>query len=496
VKVVVIGAGVGGLATALRLAASGHQVTVYERAGTVGGKLGRFTRHTGAGAFHFDTGPSLLTLPQVLTDLFDATGGGLTDHLGLVELDPIVRHRFTDGTVLDSCADPGEFADRIGATFGDRSAQEWRRLWQRAGRAWEASWQHVLTAPARSTVALTRLAWRLGDLRAIGPGQTLRGVSHRYLSDPRMRILLERYATYAGADPRRAPAALLAIPYAELRYGGWYLRGGLGTLADALLARCEEVGVRVHTGTPVGEIETGGGRVHGVRLGGGALTGADVVVANVDALEVYRDLLPDKRRAARLRERGLAGFVMLLGVHGRTPRLAHHTVLFPSDYDAEFADVFGRPRHGMPARPAEDPAIFITVADDPLVRPAGHEAWFVLVNAPPHGDNAAYVDWTRADVAGRYANRILDLLARRGVEVRDRMLFRELRTPADLQVTTASPGGAIYGTPAHGLTGLRRPGNKGSVRGLFLVGGSVHPGGGLPLVMLSAKLVATQIGPA
>jgi phytoene desaturase len=321
-------------------------------------------------------------------------------------------------------------------------------------------------------------------------------VSRRYLSDPRLRILLERYATYAGADPRRAPAALLAIPYAEMRYGGWYLRGGLGILADALLARCEELGVRVHTGIPVGEIEAAGGRVHGVRLAGGSVVPADIVVSNADALEVYNDLLPHKRRAKRLRERSLAGFVMLLGVHGRTPRLAHHTVLFPGDYDREFDDVFGRSRRGATARPAGDPTIYITVADDPLVRPNGHEGWFVLVNAPPHGDNARSVDWTVAERAERYANRILDVLAARGVEVRNRVLFRELRTPADLQVATATPGGAIYGTPVHGFTGLRRPGNRGPVRGLFLVGGSVHPGGGLPMVMLSAKIVAGQIGPA
>jgi phytoene desaturase len=495
-EVVVIGAGVGGLATALRLATAGHTVTVYERGDDVGGKLGRYSRQTRAGTFHFDTGPSLLTLPQVVADLFDATGGDLTDHLDLVELDPIVRHRFADGTVLDSCADLDTFTERIGAAVGERSAREWRRLWRRAERAWNASWTHVLNAPARSTLALSKLAWRVGDLRAIGPGQTMRGLSRRYLSDPRMRVLLERYATYSGADPRRAPAALLAIPYAEMRYGGWYLRGGLSTLADALLARCDELGVRVYVGAPVVEIETGGRRVHGVRLADGALVRADIVVANTDALEVYRDLLPHKRRAKRLRERSLAGFVMLLGVHGRTPRLAHHTVLFPRDYDAEFDDIFGRPRRGVVARPARDPAIFVTVADDSLVRPSGHEAWFVLVNAPPHGDNAATVDWTLTDVADRYANRIVDLLAVRGVEVRDRVLFRELRTPVDLQVATASPGGAIYGTPAHGLTGLRRPGNRGSVRGLFLVGGSVHPGGGLPMVMLSAKIVATQIGPA
>src|SRR3954471_843397 len=156
-EVVVVGAGVGGLAAAIRLASAGHRVTVFERGGDVGGKLGHYERSTRAGTFRFDTGPSLLTLPQIVGDLFESTGGALTEHLDLVEVNPIVRHRFTDGTVLDSCADPKEFTDRIAAGFGERSAREWRRLWKRAERVWDASWRHVLTAPSRGTLAMSTL---------------------------------------------------------------------------------------------------------------------------------------------------------------------------------------------------------------------------------------------------------------------------------------------------------------------------------------------------
>jgi phytoene desaturase len=486
--VVVVGAGVGGLAAAARLAAAGHRVSLYERAATVGGKLGRYERVTAAGTFRFDTGPSLLTLPQVLAELFRATGAELAEHLELVALDPVVRHRFPDGTWLDSCADPAAFADRVAGALGERAAADWRRLWRRAERVWRASWRYVLTSTVDSPAALARLAWRVPDLVAVAPGRSLRGLGRAALSDPRLRMLLDRYATYAGADPRRAPAALVAIPYAELRYGGWYLRGGLGTLADALLARCLDVGVRVYPGCAVASVDTGGGRVHGVRLADGSVVPADAVVANVDALEVYRRLAPDPGRAARLLRRSLGGFVLLLGVRGRTPELAHHTVFFPDDYDAEFDAVFGR---RGPARPVPDPTIFVTVADDPAVRPDGHEAWFVLVNAAPQGS----VDWTGPGRAQRYADRVLEVLAGRGVDVRGRVLFREVRTPADLEADTTTPGGAIYGTPSHGLSGLLRPANRTGVRGLFLVGGSVRPGGGLPLVMLSARLVAARIGP-
>ncbi len=492
-RIVVVGAGVGGLAVAARLAVTGHQVTVLERADTVGGKLGRHTHDTPEGSFHFDTGPSLLTLPEVFQELFEATGAKLDEYLDLVPLDPIVRHVFPGGgPVLDSCADPVEFTARVGAALGDRAAAEWQRLWRRADRVWRASERDILRRRVDSPRDLARLAWRLGDLAAIRPGQSLRGLGRAHLSDPRLRMLLDRYATYTGADPRRAPAALVSVPYAELTFGGWYLRGGLGTLADALLSRCLDLGVVVQTGAAVTRIDAVGGRVHGVRVAGHpAPVPADVVVANVDALTVYRDLLPDPRRLAGLTDRSLAGFVLLLGVRGDSG-LAHHNVFFPRDYDAEFDAVFGDPGRGVRARPATDPTVFVTVADDPAVRPAGHEAWFVLVNAARHGTAPGAVDWRRPGLAQAYADRVLDVLAERGVDVRDRLVFRDIRTPADLASATGTPGGAIYGTAG----GLLRPANRGPAHGLWLVGGSSHPGGGLPMVTLSAQIVADEIGPA
>jgi phytoene desaturase len=314
-------------------------------------------------------------------------------------------------------------------------------------------------------------------------------------------MMLDRYATYTGADPRRAPAALAAIPYAELEFGGWYLAGGLGTLGSALLNRCRALGVSVVLESPVDGIEVdgpvwhghsiaGSSSVRGVRLASGEVVPADVVVSNVDALTLYRDLLPTPSRLAALNDRSLAGFVLLLGVRGPTPQLAHHTVFFPRNYDAEFDAVFAT--SGSRARPASDPTIFVTRADDPAVHPPGHEAWFVLVNAPRHGTGYTAVDWRRPGLASAYATHVLDLLAARGVDVRDRLVFSETRTPADLAAATGTPGGAIYGTAG----GLLRPPNQGPVDGLYLVGGSTHPGGGLPMVTLSAQIVADRIGPA
>lgn len=474
-RIVVIGAGVGGLTAAIRLASTGHDVVVHERSAVPGGKLGVYSRD----GFVFDTGPSLLTLPQV----FDSLPGGA------VALDPIVRHVFPDGTVLDSCSSHEEFIGRIAAALGPVSADEWHRLWRRAEHIWRASWRSVLRKPV-SPASLLGLTWRVGDLAAIAPGRTLRGLSRGYLRDPRLQMMLERYATYTGADPRRAPAALAAIPYAELNFGGWYLPGGLGTLTTELVARCESLGVSLHLNSKVDGIAASDGRVTGVRLTSGGFEPADVVVSNADALTVYRDLLPAPSRLARLTDRSLAGFVLLLGVNGSTPSLAHHTVFFPRYYDAEFDAIFGS--SARRATVASDPTIFVTRADDPSVHPAGAESWFVLVNAPRHGTAWSAIDWRRPGLADAYARHILNVLAGRGLDVRDRLRFMETRTPFDLATSTATPGGAIYGTAG----GLIRPVNEGPVDGLYLVGGSVHPGGGLPMVTLSAQLVADEIGPA
>jgi phytoene desaturase len=337
---------------------------------------------------------------------------------------------------------------------------------------------------------LAAVSWRVGDLAAIAPWRSLRSLGRHYLRDPRLRMMLDRYATYTGADPRRAPAALAAIPYAELAFGGWYVPGGLRSIAGALVRRCADLNVPIVVESPVAEICTSGGAVSGVRLRSGAVLRADLVVSNVDALTTYRDLLPCPARLSALTDRSLAGFVLLLGVRGTTPSLAHHTVFFPRHYDAEFDAVFGT--RGSRARPAADPAVFVTRAADPAVRPPGHEAWFVLVNAPRHGRAWSAVDWSRPGLADAYRDHILAVLAARGLDVRDRLVFAETRTPLDLATATAAPGGAIYGTAG----GLLRPANRGPVHGLWLVGGSTHPGGGLPMVTLSARIVADQIGPA
>jgi len=488
-RVVVVGAGVGGLAAAARLAALGHEVTVCEASAQVGGKLGLYERD----GFRFDTGPSLLTMPQVFRALFADTGGWPED-LELQRLDPIARYRYPDGTTFDATDDLQEFCERL-ESWSPGSGVDWRAFTARAQRVWEASRGPFLESALDGPATLARLALRRPrDIAAIAPGRSLRSLGLRYLRDPRLRTFLDRYATYTGSDPRRAPAALAAVPYVEQAYGGWYVPGGLRRLGDAVHERALERGALLLLDAPVARISTAQGKVDGVTLADGRSLAADLVVANADAAHVYGQLI-DSRVAARRLARAtpsLAGFVLLLAVQGRTPGLAHHNVLFPPDYDAEFDAVFGDP-----AQPVPDPTLYVSAPDDAAVRPDGCEAWFVLVNAPRHGRGRGAIDWTEPGLRERYADRLLDLLGRRGLPVRDRVLWSHALSPADLEERTGAVGGAIYGTSSNGAAAaFLRPANRSPVPGLFLVGGSAHPGGGLPLVTLSAQVVAGLIGRA
>ena len=493
-RVVVIGAGVAGMAVAARLAVRKHDVTILEQAADCGGKLARFERD----GFVFDTGPSLFTLPAVYRDLFLKTGGALELAVDLQPVEPAFAYHFADGTfVTVPGVDPARAAMAFGEAFGGTANEDWRRLIERAGRMWRITREPFLQSPLRGWRTLLSLAKDPSDIRTVAPRTCLRDLGTEYLSDPRLRQVLDRYATYAGSDPRQAPAVLATIPYIEQTFGVWHLGGGLGTLSDALAVRCEQRGVAIRTNADVDRIELTNGTVSGVRLVDGESIAADIVVANADAAHVYGHLVSDRRAAKIARSLAkvtpsLSGFALLLAVRGRTPGLNHHNVWFPADYDAEFDAIFG-PR----PQPVDDPTIYACVPDDPRMRPDDDsESWVVLVNAPRHGNGSTgTVDWCAPELAETYAAHILDRLAERGMDIRDRVLWREIRTPADVEHATRAPGGSIYGTSSNGSrAAFERPANQSPIPGLFLVGGSAHPGGGLPLVGMGAEIVAGLIG--
>ncbi|MEI8082392.1 MAG: phytoene desaturase family protein, partial [Actinomycetes bacterium] len=459
------------------------------------GKAGSLSRD----GFVFDTGPSLLTLPEVFEELFASTGGPLADLVELQPLDPETCYHWPDGSAVTlPGGGPDAVAQAFGDAFGGSAASDWHALMSRAAQVWTLTRGPVLESPISGPGDLLKLVHSLRDVKTIDPFRTLRQVGTRTLSDPRLVMILDRYATYTGSDPRKAPAALVTVPYVEQQFGAWHVRGGIHRLAAALWQRCQHLGVQIMLNSDVTGVSIAGGRASGLELSDGSVFQADVVVSNADATHLYRDLVTPPAARAPLRRLGrvtpsFSGFVIMLAVRGRTPGLAHHNLWFPPDYDQEFDAVFS-------GRPVVEPAIYACVPDDPLMRPdADHESWFILVNAPRHGDTeepgASTFDWDRPGVSAQYADSIVDQLANRGIDLRPRILWREIITPADLARRTRSPGGSIYGTSSNGSrAAFLRPANSSPIKGLFLVGGSAHPGGGLPLVAISARIVADQIG--
>ena len=488
-EIAVIGAGIGGLCTAARLAKAGHRVTIFEASDRTGGKC----RTEWIGRYAFDTGPSLLTLPAVYRDFFQRTGEVMGRVVELEEVNPSFDYRFHDGkSVQFANLSRKKTLEAISQSLGDVSATEWERIMLRAEALWDVSREPFVESELKSPISLLKRPRVLRDLATIAPWKSLRGLK---IESPYLSKIMDRYATYSGSDPRSAPAVLSTIAFVEEAFGAWHIKGGIGTLSEKITQRCEKLGVAINLNTFVTEITHQGNKVTGL-IANGQHRSFDRIVANTDAQFLYEKLLPGSRTAKKVAkslsqsEPSLAGFSLLLGLKPSTaPALSHHTILFPEDYDAEFESIF------TTKTPVEKPTIYICAPNDPLmVKDAGHEAWFVLVNAPRHSKGGDGFDWSDAEFGRRYANSIIDQIEARGISIRDRLEVLEIRTPLDLQNSVHAPGGSIYGTSSNGArSAFARAKNRSPIKGLYLVGGSAHPGGGLPLVGLSAEIVANAI---
>ena len=491
-RIVVIGAGIGGMCTAARLARAGHHVSLYEASDRPGGKC----RTEWIGRYAFDTGPSLLTIPAVYRDFFQRTGKHMGQVMEIEAVDPSFDYRFHDGkSVKFANLSRKKTLEAITESFGETAAHEWDAVLQRAERMWDVSREPFVESELKSPLSLLKRRHILRDLRIIAPRATLREFT---FSNPYLSKILDRYATYSGSDPRKAPAVLSTIAFIEESFGAWHIKGGIGTLSTHIAERCAKVGVEMHLNAPVAQINLKGGKAVGITLANGVEVPADVVISNADAGFTYNTLITSSnRKVKKVRkeqsklEPSLAGFSLLLGLRpSGHEKLSHHTILFPENYDAEFDAIFTK------RVPVEKPTVYICAPHDPtMVKSEGHEAWFVLVNAPRHSTNPDDgFDWSDKDFVQRYAHSIIDQIEAQGISIRDRLDLLEIRTPLDLQNSVNAPGGSIYGTSSNGpRAAFLRAKNRSPVKNLYLVGGSAHPGGGLPLVGLSAEIVANAV---
>ena len=495
-KISVIGAGIGGMGAAARLAKNGHEVTVYENSDRSGGKC----RTEWFGDYAFDTGPSLLTLPAVYRDLFLKTGKRIEHILDIQPVDPAFNYQFSDGKSVSfpNLSNPKTYIE-IEKSFGTNSANSWRKLIERSERMWEVSREPFVESELRSIWPLLKRWDLIKQIKEISPFTSLRKLSSKFEVDPHLKMIVDRYATYTGSDPRSAPAVLLTIAFVESTFGAWHIKGGIGQLSIALEQRCLELGVKFEFNTLVTEISVKAGQVTGIKTGNGQSINTDLVVSNSDAEYTYNKLInkeiseaKGERRKLKIATKSLAGFSLLLGLDNTKSHkvnLDHHNVYFPENYDAEFDDIFTK------KVPVADPTIYVCAPkDNSMVKGIDKEAWFVLVNAPRHDLENGW-NWNKG--GDKYAEKIIKKLDHLGLNVSNRLDFMKFRTPADLENYALAPGGSIYGTSSNSpVSAFLRAKNRSKINGLFCVGGSAHPGGGLPLVGISAGIVANAIGKA
>ncbi|WP_377272047.1 phytoene desaturase family protein [Peterkaempfera sp. SMS 1(5)a] len=498
-RIVVVGAGISGLAVAARLATVGHRVLVCEASGTHGGMLGRYHRD----GFVFDTGPTLLTLPAVYRDLALKTGKErLEDLVELVPVDPESRHLLPDGSelALPNASRAGVVRALDGA-FGPGAGERWGAVMDRARQVWEATRRPLLEEPLTDGTAPLHsdpypVAPRRGLARLAGRGpQTLAEVARRELAgQPGPTALLSEYALRFGFDPRTAPASLTVVPYMEQTFGVWYVTGGMRALADAVYARCEQRRVEFLFHAAVSEVVVKDGRAAGVELSDGSRIEADLVVSTADVRALHGQRLVEwdgedewpplpPARPGRL--------TVLLALRGARPEgTAHRTVVHAAAPGDELSALF--PPGGSGSRLCERPTVQVLRPDDPSLRPDdGHETVTLTVTVPRHGA----VDWDAPGLADAHADRAVAQAEAAVPGLRERLLWRQVRTPADTERETCAPGGSVPGPALAGAGGAwLAAANRSPLPGLHLAGGSAHPGGGLPRAGMSAAVTAALIG--
>lgn len=483
-QAIIIGAGIGGLAASIRLSVQGFKVRVFEQNAYPGGKIAEVKN----GPYRWDAGPSLFTLPEQVDDLFRLAGENPREHFNYERLSNVCNYFWDDGGFLAAPADEKQFASRVAQTF-DVDEKIVINYLKKSRFIYET------TAPVFLDQSLHKIGnylnfntlkgiWRMPQL---GIFSVLNTQNEKQLRHPALVQLFNRYATYNGSDPYRAPAVLQSIPHLEFGRGAFFPRGGMISIARSLHHLAERTNVEFHFSTPVESIETDGKQATGV-IAAGKRYEANVVVCNSDVVPAYRKLLQKQKAPEKIlkQPRSSSALIFYWGMNRIYEELDMHNIFFSKDYKYEF-DTIHKGRSIT-----DDPTVYINItsAYQPDDAPVGGMNWFVMINVPGNTGQ----DWDTLIKSSRDA--ILRKLEKRlNKSVRQHIVCEEILDPITIESKTSSFQGSLYGSSSNNRYAafLRHANFSNGIKGLYFCGGSVHPGGGIPLALKSAKIVAGLI---
>jgi phytoene desaturase len=478
-KVIVIGAGIAGIASAIRMAVKGHRVEVYEANAYPGGKLSDFE----LAGFRFDAGPSLFTMPHYVDELFELAGKNPRDYFNYQKLDPVCQYFYEDGTRIKAWANQEQLAAEIEAKTSD-SARSVHRFLSYSSKIYHIT--HGIFLEKSLHRISSYLSWQtlksLLRFPKIDAFRSMNAANEGYFKDDKTIRFFNRYATYNGSNPYKAPATLNVIPHLEQGFGAYFPVGGMYAITQSLVQLAEELGVLFHYHTPVEEILVEQGKVKGVRIKEGPQY-ADRVISNMDIWFTYHQLLKKESPPKRVlkQERSSSALIFYWGIKAEFPELDLHNIFFSEDYQKEFKSIWEGKNIDS------DPTVYVNISSKyrPQDAPKGAENWFVMINVPANEGQ----DWDGL-IATAKANILTKLSRNLGRNLADLIVCEEILDPRSIERKTASYQGSLYGSSSNNQFAafLRHANFSSKIKGLYFVGGSVHPGGGIPLALLSAKI--------
>jgi len=479
-KIAVIGSGVAGLASAARLQSAGHEVTVFEANDYPGGKLTAFNQD----GFRFDEGPSLFTMPQFLDEVFLAAGKNPRDYYDFIRVDPGCHYFWEDGTRFAASSAVDAFAAEAEATFGV-PAQKVKAYLDDAFELYDITEDVFLKSSLHrlSTYLKPSTAKSFLQLHKARLFSSMNEVNAKKLGHPKLVQLFNRYATYNGSNPFKAPGTLTVVPTLEFRWGTFLPKGGMHSISKSLYQLAIDLGVEFRFNEKVERIATSGGQVNGL-ITKIAKYGFDKVVSNMDVIPTYRYLLPDHDAPERVekQERSSSALIFYWGMDKTFQELGLHNIFWSEDYRREFDLLFEKKEI------TDDPTVYINVTSkhERGDAPEGCENWFVMVNAP----HRAGQDWE--EIRSRTRKNVLSKVSRMlNSDIEPLIRTEKILDPPGIESKTSSHLGSLYGTSSNDRLSafLRHPNFTSKIHNLYFCGGSVHPGGGIPLCLLSGKIV-------